>query len=230
MNKELIIKYKIEFDHSLYGGKLQVKFVNDPWEEAPEDIFSYSTVNFVLVIDDEYVEFRRALAEGKTIQHISATTGEWVDFNKRFEPTPSYTFLATPEYYRIKLEEPKFKVGDWVVNKTSKQRIIKKVTSAYSDSDTVTVGDSTVGINVMLIKDLELWQPKPGEYCWVWNEPSDVPILTKVISMNYFLGRPTEYKVKTPSYISETVYSCMTYMYFKNCEPFIGQLPTILKD
>lgn len=26
-------------------------------------------VNFVLVIDDEYVEFRRAGAEGKTIQY-----------------------------------------------------------------------------------------------------------------------------------------------------------------
>ena len=31
------------------------------------------------------------------------------------------------ENYRTKPEEPKFKIGDWVVNKTSKQRIIKKV-------------------------------------------------------------------------------------------------------
>lgn len=47
MNKELILKYKDEFDHSLYGGKLQVKFVNDPWEEAPKDIFSYSANNLI---------------------------------------------------------------------------------------------------------------------------------------------------------------------------------------
>lgn len=69
MNKQLIIRYFEEFKHWLNGGKLQAKFVNDPWEEAPEDIFTYSMVNFVLVIDDEYVEFRRAGAEGKTIQY-----------------------------------------------------------------------------------------------------------------------------------------------------------------
>lgn len=63
MNKELIKTYFEEFKHWLNGGKLQVKFVNDPWEEAPEGIFSYNTVNFVLVIDDEYVEFRKAMAE-----------------------------------------------------------------------------------------------------------------------------------------------------------------------
>lgn len=233
MNKELIIKYKIEFDHWLYGGKLQVKFVNDPWEEAPEDIFSYSTVNFVLVIDDEYVEFRRSLAEGKTIQHISATTGEWVDFNKRFEPTPSYTFLATPEYYRIKLEEPAFKVGDWVRVKTDTFEYdgtarISKGVKRLSKSDMWLFNENHYKCNPD--NYIEHWQPKPDEWCWFWNEPSDIPILAKLISIEYFLERPTEYKVKTPSYISETVYSCMTYMYFKNCEPFIGQLPAILKD
>ena len=108
MNKELILKYKTEFDHWLNGGKLRHKAYGK-WEQT-NNIWSCRTADIAaVIIDDEYVEFRKALAEGKTIQHISATTGEWVDFNKGFKLTPSYTFLATPEYYRIKSDRHKFK-------------------------------------------------------------------------------------------------------------------------
>ena len=107
MNKDLIKKYKAEFDHWMDDGKLQVKFVNDLWEEAPEDIFSYNAVNFVLVIDDEYVEFRKALAEGKIIQldeaaKFSDPNRGWVDLScKSFG---SSTHLFPVNYYRIKPE------------------------------------------------------------------------------------------------------------------------------
>ena len=215
MNKELILKYKIEFDHWLYGGKLQVKFVNDPWEEAPEDIFSYSTVNFVLVIDDTYIELRKALAESKIIQlneaeKFSDQNRGWVDLS--CTSLGSSTNLFPVEYYRIKPEESKFKVGDWVRAPSG---------CVYQINETNILHGT---------KHFIQWQPKEGEWCWFWNDSDDIPILAKLISIEYFLERPTEYKIKTPSYISETVYSCMTYMYFKNCEPFIGQLPTILKD
>ena len=210
MNKELIKKYKTEFDHWLYGGKLQVKFVNDPWEEAPEDIFSYNAVNFVLVIDDEYVEFRKALADGKTIECLN-WDDKWQDL---IENDIKFENIDLSRL-RIKPEEPKFKEGDWVVNKTSKQRIIKKVTSVYSDSDTVTVGNSAVGINVMLIKDLELWKPKNNEYFWYKND------LVK------FDETQTNAGVLLHSARGCSYYPSENFEDF--CEPFIGQLPSNLK-
>ena len=109
MNKQLIKTYFKEFEHWLNGGKLQVKFVNDPWEEAPEDIFSYNAVNFVLVIDDEYVEFRKALAEGKIVEVA-------VDYNdidgyiwECIEDEEFHHFNI--EEIRIKPDEPKFKTA-----------------------------------------------------------------------------------------------------------------------
>ena len=113
-------------------------------------------------------------------------------------------------------EEPKFKVGDWVVNKTSKQRIVKKITSTYSD--TVTVGDSEVGINVMLINDLELWQPKPGEWCWFLNK-GRIPVISQFHSLEIEGNR--KYSATFPN----TPHPMIGY--YEYCEPFIGNLPTL---
>ena len=107
MNKQLINKYKPEFDHWLNGGKLQANFVYDQWVEAPKDIFSYNMVNFVLVIDDEYIEFRRALAEGKTIQlneaeKFSDPKRSWIDLSCTCLGDSRLLFPVS--YYRIKPE------------------------------------------------------------------------------------------------------------------------------
>ena len=106
MNKELIKKYKAEFAHWLNGGKLQAKFVNDPWEEAPEGIFSFTTINFILVIEDEYVELRKALAEGKTIQMYCKYDGVPPIWDDMTEVIKSIGFVMTKDNYRIKPEEP----------------------------------------------------------------------------------------------------------------------------
>lgn len=115
-----------------------------------------------------------------------------------------------------------FKAGDWVIHNGQ----FKKVKSC--------------GGYAVIFDDLResychqdscvLWQPKPGEWCWFWNEYFDVPILAKLISIDSVFGRPLEYKVKTPSCISEISYNYMSNMSFKKCEPFIGQLPSFLKD
>lgn len=199
MNKELILKYKIEFDHSLYGGKLQVKFVNDPWEEAPEDIFSYSTVNFVLVIDDAYIELRKALAEGKIIQlneaeKFSDQNRGWVDLS--CTSLGSSTNLFPVEYYRIKPEEPKFKVGDWVRDGKNIYQFIEP-SSIYSYESS--------------LQRCELWQPKPGEFCWFLNESKTHPTLATFTNKSLGL-----------------YYSDISNDGFDFCEPFIGQLPTTL--
>ena len=228
MNKQLIITYFEEFKHWLNGGKLLVRFATakNPykWYNIEEDFDAKSWNGHYgaqYIIDDKYVEFRKALAEGKTIQiydiikqhpdNPEFDVYDWKDF-KSFKPYSSFTY--PPERYRIKPEEPQFKVGDWGVNKRAKQRKIKKVASVYSNA--ITVGDSTVGINVMLIKDFELWLPKPGEWCWC-----SIFGLVKVVCETTETGKPC-YLCWNPWKKIEQKLS--------NLEPFIGTLPTYLKN
>lgn len=206
MNKELIRKYKAEFDHWLDEGKLQVKFVNDPWEEAPKDIFSYSTVNFVLVIDDAYVEFRKALAEGKNIQYKDRE-GFWNKIEYKLE---EYHL----EELRIKPEEPKFKVGDWVIHKRKGICKIEKI-SPTNEPDDKNVWLENKG--ACFINELELWEPKEEEYFWYKND------LVKFDEIKTNFGT-----------LLESVRGCSYHTAEENfrnyCEPFIGQLPTYLKE
>ena len=203
MNKELIKKYKAEFDHWLNGGKLQAKFVNNHWEEAPEDIFSYSMVNFVLVIDDKYVEFRRALAEGKTIQYYVDGFVGWQDVKSLNQ---SYMH---PNSFRIK-PEPKFKVGDWVIHNGVVKRVTKAI-DGYIDSL-----DNEVAV-IMKEESLELWEPKEEEYFWYKND------LVKFDDIKTNCGT-----------LLNSVRGCSYHTaeanYKEYCEPFIGQLPTSIKD
>ena len=205
MNKQLIKKYKAEFDYWLDGGKLQVKFVNDPWEEAPKDIFSYSTVNFILVIDDEYVEFRKALAEGKKIEVLDVD-GKWKDTGMT---SSSRAFIYPLEEYRIKPEEPKFKVGDWVVH----NGVIKRVTMTVNGL--INSLDKQLAV-IKKEESLELWKPKNNEYFWYKND------LVKFDKTETNAG-----------VLLQSIRGCSYYPSedFKDfCEPFIGQLPTILKE
>ena len=232
MNKELIKTYKTEFDHWLNGGKVLSKYTLLPeWSDCQDEniwrIPSKNITQVLIVINDEYVEFRKAMAEGKIIEYLNYKD-EWenlVENCRKLEGVPVKDL-------RIKPEEPKFKVGDWVRVKTDTFEYdgtarISKGVKRLSKSDMWLFNENHYKCNPD--NYIEHWQPKPDEWCWFWNF-TDMPILAKLISIEYFLERPTEYKIKTPSYISKTVYSCMTHMYFKNCEPFIGQLPSNLKE
>lgn len=104
MNKELILKYKTEFDHWLNGGKLRHKAYGK-WEQT-NNIWSCRTADIAaVVIDDQYVEFRKALAEGKTIQiaglnpkaHPTIYKNSYVDMTGGL-------FDKAIELYRIKEE------------------------------------------------------------------------------------------------------------------------------
>ena len=104
MNKELILKYKTEFDHWLNGGKLRHKAYGK-WEQT-NNIWSCRTSDIAaVIIDDMYVEFRKALAEGKTIQiaglnpkaHPTIYKNSYVDMEGGL-------FDKAIELYRIKPE------------------------------------------------------------------------------------------------------------------------------
>ena len=207
MNKELIKKYKTEFDHWLYGGKLQAKFVNDPWEEAPEDIFSYNAVNFVLVIDDEYVEFRKALAEGKAIECLN-WDDKWQDLenNIKFEN-------INLSRLRTKSEEPKFKECDWVIHNGEYKKVTKVIDGCIDSLDNQPAVISKFDV-------LELWKPKNNEYFWYKND------LVK------FDETQTNARLSLQSARGCSTYGCSYYPsenFEDFCEPFIGKLPSNLK-
>lgn len=137
-------------------GKLQAKFNGNSWIEAPKDIFAFNYVaNFILVIDDEYVEFRKALAEGKTVQYNFGNYGiNRKDFPNTWKDLDlSIGILADrayPENYRIKPEEPKFKVGDWV--RDLRDNIVFQINSV------------NFNLNLSITNGVYIhWQPKPGE-------------------------------------------------------------------
>ena len=113
MNKELIKKYKKEFDHWLYEGSLLmsdkniktwITLTNNTWNITEQ----YIDI-LLIVIDDEYVDLRKALIDGKTIQFYDVVKQHetnpsldvygWQDF-KSFKPDSSFTFAV--DRYRIK--------------------------------------------------------------------------------------------------------------------------------
>ena len=109
MNKELIKKYKTEFDHWLNGGKVISKYTLIPtWSNCQsEDIWRIPDKNIskvLIVINDEYATYRKALAEGKIVE--VATDYNDVDgyIWKSMEDKEFHHFNI--DEIRIKPEEP----------------------------------------------------------------------------------------------------------------------------
>ena len=208
MNKELIKKYKAEFAHWLNGGKLQAKFVNDPWEEAPEGIFSFTTINFILVIEDEYVELRKALAEGKTIQMYCKYDGVTPIWDDMTEVIKSIGFVMTKDNYRIKPEEPKFKVGDWIRD--------------LRDNSVFQINSENFNLKLSTTNGVYIhWQPKLGEWCWF-------SVKNRIPTIGQFLTIETEGNRKYSATFPNSPHPFISY--YDCCEPFLGQLPTNLQD
>lgn len=201
MNKELIKKYKAEFDHWLNGGKLLAKHDNKGWiNYYGEDIWTHSAETLI-VIDDEYSMFRKALIEGESIEVLQSNTERWVNIGTIIES-------IKPELYRIKPNKPKFKVGDWVIHNGVVKRVTKAI-DGYIDSL-----DNEVAV-IMKEESLELWEPKEEEYFWYKND------LVKFHETQANLGL-----------LLESARGCSYYPAEKNfedyCEPFIGNLPTLI--
>ena len=203
MNKELIKIYFEEFKHWLNGGKLLAKHDNKGWiNYYGEDIWTHSAETLI-VIDDEYSMFRKALIEEENIEVLQQNTERWVNIDTIIKS-------IKPELYRIKPKEPKFKVGDWVIHNGKYKRVTKAV-DGYIDSL-----DNEVAV-IMKEESLELWEPEDGKYFWYKND------LVKFHETQTNLGL-----------LLESARGCSYYPAEKNfedyCEPFIGKLPSNLKE
>ena len=215
MNKQLINKYKPEFDHWLNDGSILVKYVNKnqaesgykDWHED-NDVFE-SNLDYLIIINDQYSIYRKALAEGKTIQHnnsyLYSMKENWIDLKSCFFPAPVKT-------YRIKPDEPKFKVGDFVkfitISNKHPQQIIKiEDEIAYTE------------FNKCLLTQLILWTPVKGEWCWFYDN-SD--------SRHSHLAQ--FYDIHKSSASSISTFMSSKGLAWNFCEPFLNSLPSYLKD
>ena len=234
MNKELIKKYKKEFDYWLNGGEVLFFYWEDWYSSTcnPEMVFNHISPDDVkyYIINDEFVEIRKALAEGKTIQYNFGNYGiNKKDFpNKWKDLDQSIGILADracPENYRIKPEEPKFEVGDWVVNRINEiGQILQedyKGKGLYKISNTHAL-KCEVGTSA---KDLTIWVPKSGEWCWFWdydNQPAigkSNGVTPSSENCDFYMGN-TSHPYNIPHLFQGFVF----------CEPYIGQLPSVIKD
>lgn len=174
MNKELIKKYKAEFDHFINDGKLLYRSDRTDFRWTPVEYGSLFAANcndvIDIIINDEYSEFRKALAEGKIVQYNPKCSihDRWDDIPKGNSLSP--TRAATLKNYRIKPDEPKFEVGDWIINtkppynfgkEPSKPFLVKQDWIDHIKKYGKTYGGNTA--NTGELDNFILWKPRPGE-------------------------------------------------------------------
>lgn len=238
MNLETLKKYWNELEHYKNGGSLLARiWITDDndgdksytiWYKVGCECWDINKVyNYTLdyhkvqiIINDEYSIYRKALTEGKIIQiydvieqHISNPSLDkfgWKDF-KSF--TASSPFSKTPDFYRIKPDEPKFKVGDFVTHESLK--IIRQITKVDDDFIYFKEGSWALPHVEGFSNKLILWTPVKDEWCWFYDNPNK----DKYCNLSQFGGESNGRCFKT---------NCGTPWNF--CEPFLNSLPSYLKD
>jgi len=204
MNKELINNYKAEFDHWLNGGKVILLDRTQTYVVQEDSTWNFNE-GYTPIINDEYVEFRKALAEGKTIQGNKREPGMAEDWQDIRADKEGVLKAYLPSALRIKPYEPKFKVGDWVY--PNKNRIPQKI--AYIDADIVDCGHESLRYYE---STCELWKPKPGE--WVVHTVTE-----ESFQVGLYVGMENEmHSIEGNSYLVDHI------------EPYLGTLPTHLQD
>ena len=117
--------------------------------------------------------------------------------------------------------QSKFKVGDWVVY----------TGGGYCDGEILQItkidekGFCTFGSYNKLyhFNKLRRWKPKQDEWCWVFDDKTQIPYLRKFVCINNNVtNTPASYSYKV-EYESDIV----SYKYI---EPFIGVLPSAIEQ
>lgn len=210
MNLQIIKKYEKEFLHYLNNGYQSVVFATSAgglsntviWEYASDEDWEK---NSVFIINDEYVEFRKALAEGKTVQYKGLSTQTWCII----QPELGHTFGSIHvSNYRIKPDKPEFKVGDWI-NVNGAGGTFTECISGVND-DTYVLSKTNICYKSQATK----WEPRKGEICIFWDNYTEDAFISK---FNYITN--------------DRKYMCMgDQTWWDNCMPFTGVLPQHMKD
>ena len=213
MRKETIIKYEKEFiswckgESVLLGAPTSMHDRNLIWREV-KDLDDWKPLDTVYVLNDSYSIYRKALAEGKVVE-VATDYNDVDGYIWKSMEDKEFHYFSIDEI-RIKPEGPKFKVGNWVIHNGKFKRVTKAV-DGYIDSL-----DNEVAV-IMKEESLELWEPKEEEYFWYKND------LVRFHETQANLGL-----------LLESARGCSYYPSEKNfedyCEPFIGKLPSNLKQ
>ena len=213
MNLELIKKYEKEFLHMLHGGKVLMG-KRDPitnttkWYPSVLNPFVETSNTIVVVIDDIYCTYRMALAEGKTIQFFN-TKERLYDSSKPLHTWQDIDTICThgiPSDYKIKPEEPEFKIGDYVryihTNSPKPLRIVNINCERYYFENAEII---------LRTDEIEKWEPREGEICIFWDAVDTGAVISKF------------------SYMEQEKYGTDLYTW-NNCMPFTGILPPHMRD
>ena len=233
MNKKLMLDYKIELDYFLKGGKVLMgkrDYSNGTvkWYPSISNPFIEPSESIVVVINDEYVEYRKALAEGKTVQYkigtiVDTIKPKWQDLTP--EEFNSYKIkdfwdkdlgnIKGVENYRIKPEKSKVEVGDWVIN------------AFFGSSTTPFIFKQFhKGNSELWIAYCTRWKPKKDEWCWFYDSYSGVTVLDKLS----YIDNENKYYSINNHYMEKYGEGVILSNCFDKCIPFIGELPPHLKE
>ena len=188
MNLNLIRKYETEFLHMLHGGKLKY-FTGKEWLTYSGVELWTASNDLKIIIDDQYVEFRKALVDGKTIEERYYTpTDHW---GKHLSG-----FAVSPKMLRIKPKESEFKIGDWITVNGPTGPFTECISGIADDTYTLS------GTNICYKSQASKWEPKEGEVCIFWDIGNMGAVITKLM-----------YIMSTGTYRTEHSYwdNCMPF-------------------
>ena len=183
MNKEQIQKHRDIIKWFCDNAELGVWCKNGNSDKSNKDWFLNIEPKFLLdsiyVQNDEYAELRKAQADDKVIEY-KTSNGEIVPL--KLCMIKFREFKGCLENYRIKTDEPSFKIGDWVREKDSTK--IKLVTKIGCAGDNAFELDNQGNGQGFLIenasRDFELWEPQEGEWCVFWERDAKHYIVDKL--------------------------------------------------
>ena len=147
------------------------------WKEVEDPIFS---VENDYLINDGYVEFRKAIYEGKIVECISSATGKWIPINfgdsyPNFSGfnEPNIAFICPIDAYRVKqdIEFPIYKKNDFMVVKFVNEKDCEVLFIFDEDKASefaeigMLINDENVNDkqweDVLYDKEKELWDGQP---------------------------------------------------------------------
>ena len=176
MNLELIKKYEKEFLHMLHGGKLKY-FTGREWLSYSSAEIWTGNNDLKIIIDDEYLPYRKALAEGKTVQYMNSngeikSLDDWGNIGWK-------QFKGCVENYRIKPDEPEFKIGDYVryihTNSPKPLQIVNINCERYYFENAKII---------LRLDEIEKWEPREGEVCIFWSDGTYSAVIGIFSNMN----------------------------------------------
>jgi len=106
------------------------------------------------------------------------------------------------------------KLGDWITVSGPAGQFVEQISNI--NTDTYTLRKSAICYKSQATK----WIPEQGEWCWFFNKDR-IPTISQFVEFHddinkYFATYPNK-----PNSLGS---------YYTHCEPFIGELPSILKD